>query len=161
MPAIADAMRVTGFDPRTVVVGPDEESRTWVADLAARLGVTHTVARKARRGDRLVDISLADSPAIAGRPALLVDDIVSSGGTLMTCAKALAAAGAETIDAIVTHALFPQDLVDEFARAGIRSVRSTDSVAHPTNAVALDGVLAGALQNEFEVTDDAERATWA
>ena len=51
----------------------------------------------------------------AGRPALLVDDIVSSGGTLMTCAKALAAAGAKSVDAIVTHALFPPELTGDIS----------------------------------------------
>jgi ribose-phosphate pyrophosphokinase len=33
--------------------------------------------------------------------------------------------------------------------AGIRSVRSTDSVPHPTNAIALDAVLADALRKEL------------
>ena len=47
MPAIAEGLRA-GFDPKTVVVGPDEESQAWVSDLAARLGVQ---ARwRARRG---------------------------------------------------------------------------------------------------------------
>ena len=85
---------------------------------------------------------------LAGRPVLLVDDIVSSGGTLMTCAKALAAAGAKSVDAIVTHALFPPELVGKLFEAGIRSVKSTNSVPHPTNAVALDQVLADALRKE-------------
>ena len=56
---------------------------------------------------------------------LLVDDIVSSGGTLIACAKALKAAGATAIDVIVTHALFPPEMATEFADAGIRSIRST------------------------------------
>ena len=80
---------------------------------------------------------------------LLVDDIVSSGGTLMTCAQALAAAGAGSVDAIITHALFPPELTSEFLRAGIRSIRSTNSVPHPTNAIALDAILVDALQREI------------
>jgi ribose-phosphate pyrophosphokinase len=149
MPAIADALRVTGFDPASVVVGPDEESRVWVADLAARLGTAYAVAHKTRRGDRSVEIAFANAAIFAGRPALLVDDIVSSGGTLMTCAKALAAAGATVIDAVITHALFPPELVGKLFEAGIRSVKSTDSVPHPTNAIMLDEVLAGALACEI------------
>ena len=39
MPAIADTLRTTGFDSKTIVVGPDAESRPWVSDLAGRLGV--------------------------------------------------------------------------------------------------------------------------
>ena len=57
---------------------------------------------------------------IAGRPALIVDDIVSSGGTMIACAKALTAAGATAIDAVVTHALFPE-----------AALPRDDSIGHP------------------------------
>jgi len=147
-PAIADFLRTSGFDPHTVVVGPDEESRPWVSDLAGRLGLKHVVACKMRRGDRSVAVTFADAGLILKRPMLLVDDIVSSGSTLTACAKALAAAGATTVDAIVVHALFAPELMDEILRAGIRSVRSTDSVPHGTNAIALDNILADALREE-------------
>ena len=149
MPAIAAALRLTGIDPATIVAGPDAESRPWVSDLAGRLGLAHIVARKIRRGDRTVEISFAEAASIAGRPVLLVDDIVSSGGTLMTCAKALKAAGAAAVDAVITHALFPPDMATAFASAGIRSIRSTSSVPHPTNAILLDEILATALRGEL------------
>jgi ribose-phosphate pyrophosphokinase len=86
---------------------------------------------------------------LSDRPALLVDDIVSSGGTLVACAQVLRAAGSRTIDAVVTHALFQPHLLSKFFEAGIRSVKSTDSVPHPTNAITLDAVLAGALDKEL------------
>lgn len=159
MPAIAGGLRATGLDPKTILVGPDAESRPWVSDLAKRLALTHVVAQKTRHSDSSVDISFIDPALFAGRPALLVDDIVSSGGTLMTCARALAAAGASPIDAVITHALFPPALSDALARAGIRSIRSTHSVPHPTNAILLDGILIAALQAEMSGTLIAERAS--
>jgi len=152
MPAIADTLRSSGIDPLTIVAGPDAESRPWVSDLAGRLGLAHTVATKIRHDDRSVEIDFAQEPSIAGRPALLVDDIVSSGGTLIAAARALAAAGATTIDAVITHALFPPEMAREFASAGIRSIRSTSSVPHPTNAIPLDDVFVEALRNEISDT---------
>ena len=158
MPAIAIALRSTGIDPATVVVGPDAESRPWVSDLAGRLGLAHTVAQKIRRSDRAVEISFAEAALVAGRPVLLVDDIVSSGGTLIACAKALKAAGATTVDAIITHALFAPGMATDFADAGIRSVRSTSSVPHPTNAIPLDDILAAALRGEINGQRFPEKA---
>lgn len=146
--AIAEFLGTSGFDPQTVVVGPDEESLPWVSDLAGRLGLKYAVARKRRRSDRSVEIAFPDPALFRQRPTLLVDDIVSSGGTLIACARMLTAAGATTIDAVITHALFTPELTNEFLRVGIRSVRSTDSVPHPTNAIALDTVLADALRKE-------------
>ncbi len=150
MPAIAAALRAAGVDPSSVVVGPDAESEPWVADLAGRLHLQHAVARKLRHGDSFVDIHFDDATLFSGRPVLLVDDIVSSGGTLLTCARALVAADASSIDAVVTHALFPPELTTGLLDAGLRSIRSTSSVPHPTNAIYLDETLAAALRREIE-----------
>lgn len=149
MPVIAETLRTEGIDPATVVIGPDAESQPWVSDLAGRIGLSHTVARKERRSDRSVNISFDEPGLIAGRPALMIDDIVSSGGTMMACARALAAAGATTVDAIVTHALFPATLGHDMALAGIRSIRSTHSVPHSTNAFDLDDLYVAALHSEL------------
>ena len=147
MPAAAQALRA-GIDHQTIVVGPDEESRPWVSDLAARLGLGHAVARKSCRSDRSVEMVFPDPALLANRPALLVDDIVSSGATVAACAKALQSAGVTAIDAVITHALFPPELLGKLLAAGVRSVKSTDSVPHPTNAIALDTVLAEMLREE-------------
>jgi ribose-phosphate pyrophosphokinase len=156
-PAMAEALRTAGLDPRTVVAGPDAESEAWVSKLAGELGIAFAVAQKTRRGDRSVEVALPDSTIVAGRPVLLVDDIVSSGGTLIACTRSLLAAGARSVDAVITHALFPADATTEFARAGIRSVRSTTSVPHPTNAIPLDGLLADALRIELATARIAEK----
>lgn len=149
MPAIAAALR--GIDWSTIVVGPDEESGPWVGALADKLGLAFAVGRKTRAGDRSVEITFADPGLFKGRPALLVDDIVSSGGTLTVAAKALHAAQAATIDAVIVHALFPPEMIKDFHRAGIRAVRSTSSVPHPSNAIPLDDVLAAALTKEVSL----------
>lgn len=149
MPAIASALARTDVDRAAIVVGPDAESEAWIGDLAGRLGLPHAVGHKTRYGDRSVRIEFVDSGLISGRPVLLVDDIVSSGATMAIAGKALKAAGATDIEAIVTHALFPAETARTFANAGIRSVRSTDSVPHPTNAFALDDILAASLRREL------------
>ncbi len=149
MPAIADYVKQHDGPANLIVVGPDSESEPWVRDLATRLGVDHAVARKVRHGDRSVDLTFADGKIFAGRPVLLVDDIVSSGGTLMTCAKALAALGAASIDTIMTHALFRPEMTGRFLDSGLRSVRSTDSVPHPSNTIGLDVILGKALRTEL------------
>jgi ribose-phosphate pyrophosphokinase len=77
-----------------------------------------------------------------------VDDIVSSGGTILKAAKALKEAGAVSVDVVAVHALFPEKMIAEFERAGIASVSSTFSVPHATNAIPLDDLLADALCGE-------------
>jgi glyoxylase-like metal-dependent hydrolase (beta-lactamase superfamily II) len=93
--------------------------------------LTYTVAQKVRHSDRSVELRFANCSLFAGRPALIIDDIVSSGGTLIACAKSLSAADATTIDAVVTHALFPPELMVAFTGAGIHSIWSTHSRTPP------------------------------
>lgn len=157
MPAIAAVLNTAPPDRSTVVVGPDAESESWVGELAALLGVAHQVARKTRRGDRSVEVDFPDRAALRGRPVLLADDIVSSGGTLITCAEALRHAGAASIEAVITHALYPPELRGAFARAGIHSLRSSCSVPHPTNAFPLDGLFAAALADELAPISESRR----
>lgn len=157
MPAIAAALRGT-LAPDTVVVGPDSESQQWVDALAKLIGTRSAVAQKIRHGDRSVEIAFGDASAIAGRPALLVDDIVSSGGTLIACTRALLGAGATSVDAVITHALFPPAMLRDFAAAGIRSIRSTHTVPHPTNAITLDDLFVEALRDEIGTTFKETRA---
>ncbi|SFJ52368.1 ribose-phosphate diphosphokinase [Bradyrhizobium sp. Gha] len=156
-PAIEALLRADKVSRETVVVGPDEESRTWVADIAGRLGLPYSVAKKVRRGDQEVQIAFMDPAMFAGRRALLIDDIVSSGGTLTACARALRARGSSSIDVIVVHALFPPLLMKTFGGAGIRSMRSTNSVPHPTNAISLNALLARALRRRVVGVHENER----
>ena len=159
MPAIAGFLLAGKFDPHTIIAGPDSESEPWVRDLARRLKTDYVVAQKIRHGDRSVKMSFTDQEMFSGRPVVLVDDIVSSGGTVIACTKALLAAGAGSVDAVVTHALFPPAMVDTFSAAGLRSIRSTHSVPHPTNAIELDAIFAGALRNEFMGADGQGRTS--
>lgn len=149
IPAISDFLRSAGVDNRSVVVGPDFESKPWVENMANRLGLACEVAEKVRHSDRKVEIKFTDVGVFADRPVLIVDDIVSSGGTLLACADSLMRAGASSVDVIVIHALFPEDSIGDFKQKGIRSIRSTDSVLHPTNAISLDIVIAQSLQREM------------
>lgn len=151
MPVIAEALRHAALDPATIVAGPDAESLPWVRDLAGRLGLSHMVAQKTRAGDRSVAIAFPDAACVAGRPVLIVDDIVSSGGTMIACARALIEAGATGIDAMVTHALFAEEFCGEMIASGIRSIRSTHTVPHSTNAIELDGLFADALWSELRM----------
>jgi ribose-phosphate pyrophosphokinase len=129
-----------------VLVGPDEESAQWVAAVAAHAGRPHAVFVKTRRGDREVDVVADGGPPLAGRPVVLVDDIASSGRTLVQAARVCREAGAASVDAIVTHALCGGDDLRVLHGGGVDRLWSTDALAHPSNAVRLAPLLARGLR---------------
>ena len=54
---------------------------------------------------------------------------------------------------------FHQSLMAEFTKSGIRSVRSTTSVPHFTNAIALDQLLSDALRSELAAARSGEKSS--
>lgn len=131
---------------RPLLVGPDGESAQWVAQAAHAGGFEYAVGRKTRHGDHQVEIEL---PAVElrGRHVVLVDDVASTGRTFARAAQAAYAAGAARVDVAVTHPLFVGDALEALAAAGVREIWSTDSIAHPSNRVALAPALAAALRS--------------
>ncbi|MGD9835096.1 MAG: ribose-phosphate diphosphokinase, partial [Piscinibacter sp.] len=129
---------------KPLLVGPDEEALQWVRAAGEVTGLEGLVCRKTRRGDRDVEVELPHVD-ITGREVVLIDDVASTGHTLVQAAQALRARGVATIDVAVVHALFGGDALDRLAAAGIRRVWSTDAVPHSSNVVTVAPMLARAI----------------
>jgi ribose-phosphate pyrophosphokinase len=130
-----------------VVVGPDIESGPLVKAFAEAGDMPYMTALKARHGDRDVEIALPKQVNVAGRPAVIVDDVISSGATIQALAGLLKVAGAEHIDVYVTHALFDAPAAQAMTRAGVSRIFSSDSIVHESNAISLAPILAEGLRS--------------
>ncbi len=131
--------------PAALLLAPDEEAGQWVRRAAQAHGLAYAVCRKTRHGDRDVDVALPDTD-VAGRAVVLLDDVASTGRTLIAAARGALAAGAASVDAAVTHALFIDDALAQVHAAGVRAVWSSDCVPHASNAVSVVPLLAAALR---------------
>lgn len=146
--AVATAPLLAPFLARRVdhplLLGPDEEAEQWVRAAAGQRG-EWALCRKTRNGDRDVEVAL---PAldVRGRDVVLIDDIASTGRTLLRAVDGLWSAGAANIDVFVTHAVFVGDALDVLRAAGVGSIWSADTVPHPTNAISVVPLLADALR---------------
>ncbi|GCL63584.1 phosphoribosylpyrophosphate synthetase [Rubrivivax pictus] len=131
--------------PGALLLGPDEEALQWVAAAGQAHGLDHAVCHKQRFGDRDVRVALPALPLV-GRAVVLLDDVASTGRTLVEAATAALAAGAASVDVAVTHALFVGDALAQLRAAGVRHVWSTDAVPHATAVVPIAALLAAAVQ---------------
>ena len=137
---------VASHVPGALLLGPDEEALQWVQAAGQAHGLAYAVCHKQRLGDREVRVRLPAQP-VAGRAVVLMDDVASTGRTLVEATIACLAAGAATVDVAVTHGLFVGDALDQLRQAGARHVWSTDAVPHETAVVALAPMLADAVRS--------------
>lgn len=133
---------------KPLIIGPDAESEQWVAAVAKDAGAQFTVLEKTRRGDRDVSISIRNLHALDGRTPVLVDDIISSGRTMLEAVRHLTARHALPPICIASHGLFADNSDQLLAKAGARVVTS-NSVPHATNGIDLAALLTGALATVF------------
>ena len=134
-----------GIEKNTLVIGPDEEAFHIARPFAESLGLDWITALKKRHGDRDIKVTL-EGAALTGRPVLIIDDVISTGMTVIGCARAALEAGAASVSAAAVHTLYDEQAAKAFKAAGIAPVISTDSIPHRSNAVVLAPYLAEALR---------------
>jgi ribose-phosphate pyrophosphokinase len=125
-----------------VIVAPDEGARGRAGELAAALGARHPCAwlrkRRTRAGIEHVSLHGEVRPS-----AVVVDDILDTGGTLISCCRELRRRGARTIDVAVTHGLFTGEGWGELPGL-VRTIHVTDTVpeahAHASTSVLVHPV---------------------
>jgi len=139
-PAIAEWIREQV--PSPLLIGPDSESEQWVTEIAQGAGAPSQVLSKQRHGDRDVSVSLPDLHGAAGRTPVIVDDIMSSGRTVIETIVHLRALVLAKPVCIATHAVFADDAYEQILAAGAARVVSTDSIPHPSNVISVTALVA-------------------
>jgi ribose-phosphate pyrophosphokinase len=139
-----------------LILGPDAESGQWVAAIARQVDAPHDVFSKRRRGDRRVDLTPPDLTAHAGRRPVLVDDIVSSGVTMAKAVRALRTAGWPAPTCLAVHAIFADRAYDEVLEAGAATIVTCNTVAHASNRIDVEPLLAEAVARRLVVHHGAE-----
>jgi ribose-phosphate pyrophosphokinase len=129
---------------RPLIIGPDRESEQWVSAVAKDAGAPYAVLQKTRRGDREVEISARNLGDLDGRTPVLVDDIISSGRTMIEAVRLIVARGAAAPVCVAVHGLFADNSNVFLAQAGARVVTS-NTIAHATNEIDVGEILAGAI----------------
>jgi ribose-phosphate pyrophosphokinase len=146
-PAIASWVRSEVTRP--YLVGPDAESVQWVRAIAEACDAPFTILEKTRRGDRDVSITPPPGDGWQDRTPLLIDDIISTGRTMIEATRQLRAAGFPPPVCVAIHAVFADNVVDDLVAAGAASVMSCDTIMHPSNRICVAEPLANAARSQL------------
>ncbi|KAG4304159.1 hypothetical protein PORY_002523 [Pneumocystis oryctolagi] len=126
---------ITGYK-NAVIVSPDAGGAKRATVLANTLGMDFALVHKERDlGTRFheSDSEMVLVGDVDGKVAILVDDIVDTGQTLIQAAKVLDALGAITIYAMVTHAILSGNAIEQINMSKLHKVVVTNSVPQADN----------------------------
>ncbi|MBB5213155.1 ribose-phosphate diphosphokinase [Microbulbifer hydrolyticus] len=129
-----------------LLVGPDAESQQWVSALAHATGRPYIVGKKQRHGDRSVTVTLPEDAQIRRSAVLIVDDVISSGHTVLETTAALKRAGAGSIVCAAVHGVFAEDADRKILQAGADRLATSNSIPGQYGAFDLSPVLIPAVK---------------
>jgi ribose-phosphate pyrophosphokinase len=124
---IANHLRSGGLED-TVIVSPDTGRSEEARRLTELLGLPLAFMYKRRTSERDTQVSAVIGDVVDKR-VILVDDIISTGGTLRRAVEALIEAGARPdVRIAATHAVLAGDARDRLAHPAIKELIVTDTI---------------------------------
>jgi ribose-phosphate pyrophosphokinase len=146
IPAIARLLRERAVD---VLVSPDKGGVERVRRMAQLLDLPWFALEKKRIDSERVELSMpADPPPpIEGRHVVVLDDVISTGGTIVESARLLARQRAGSIAAACIHGLFLKDAFERI-KAVAQAIYSTDTLDNPAEKVSVAPDIAQILRRD-------------
>ncbi len=135
-----------------LIVGPDSESEQWVSQVAQKVVAPFMVLEKIRRGDHDVEVSVPKPSLWPNHTPVLVDDIISTGSTMVETAGHLRAAGLAPPVCIGVHAIFAGRAHADMTAAGIERIVTCNTIPHESNAIDIGEMVAAAVAVRHVIT---------
>ncbi len=154
MPAIAEFIKDNNEKP--LIVAPDKGAYPFAQEIAKILDCECTYLSKVRLGPdkvetRIVDVrcdgadETVNVDAVKDKKAVIIDDIIATGGTIVNAIKILKQYGAKSVDVCCVHPILVNGATARIYEAGANSIISTNSISSDTSRVSLADIIANEL----------------
>ncbi len=129
-PLLARAFRDTVKGEDVAVVSPDSGGVARAEDFRQRVGGSLAIISKQHPGPDATE-TLDMVGDVEGKIAIIVDDMISTGGTLVEAAEMLKSRGARSIQVAATHGIFAGDAVERIVASDIERMFVTNTLPLP------------------------------
>ena len=118
-----------------IVLAPDKGARMRAKAVAEKLGLEFSHFEKRRISPMEVQMRPVDID-VRGKNVLIVDDIISTGGTMIKAANLLREMGAERIFVAATHGVFAEGAIERVGKA-VDELAVTNTIPTPVSRISI------------------------
>ena len=148
-PVIAEYFKGKGID---MVLSPDIGAAGRAKMVGEVMGVPYDHLENTRLSG--TDVRIAPAKAdVKGKKVLIVDDMISTGGTIIAAAYALREAGAAGISVACTHGVFVNNAIEKFTGSSLDALLSCNTLNNPVSHISVASLIAEAIK-------DAQKGKW-
>lgn len=129
-----------------LVVSPDQGGKKRAKEFARNLGSEYIALEKKRdRKTGKVQIKTKNASEVNGRDLILVDDMISTGESIIKATRFLKKQKCKRIFVACTHALLMNDAEKKIKKAGVTKIISTNTIPRKTSIVDISDTIAKAI----------------
>ena len=130
------------------LLAPDKGALPNVKKACALVGCDYDYMEKTRIDGHTVEIK-PKQVDVCGKHVAIIDDIISTGGTMAKSIEQLKKQGATKVSAACTHGLFIGDAIDKLTKAGCDDIIATDTIQNQYSKVSIAPCIAKILTETF------------
>jgi ribose-phosphate pyrophosphokinase len=128
-----------------LVVSPDQGGKERAKEFAKELGSEYIALEKTRdRKTGKVQIKTKNID-VANRDLILVDDMISTGGSIVKATQFLKKQKCKKVYVACTHALLMNDAEKKIKKAGVTKIISANTIPGKTSIVDISNTIAKAI----------------
>lgn len=142
-PLIEDYIKKKIKNP--VIIGPDWESYKWAEKVAKKVGCDFAIMEKKRYSSRKVSVKLNKKIDIKYKNLVFIDDMVSTGYTLLEAIKAMKKLGGKKVTCFAIHGILAENALKKLQKTGATIITS-NTIPNKAAKIDISSLIAKALQ---------------
>ena len=158
MPAIAEYIKQI-TDEKPLILAPDKGAYGFAQEMSEIIGCDCTYLTKVRLGPDKVETKIVDVrcdsesentvnvDSVKGMHAIIIDDIIATGGTIVNAINILKQYGAKSVDVCCVHGILTNNGATRIYEAGANKIIATNTLSTDTSRVSIAKSIADALRD--------------
>lgn len=134
--------------PSPLLIGPDEESRQWTEEIAKLCHSPYIVLNKERQGDHQVTITFPDLSEFKNFNPVLIDDVISSGTTMLEACRILYHFKMPAPVCLAVHGIFALDSYQKLQNSFTSKIVTCNTIGHPSNQIDISPLLLSQIRRQ-------------